>query len=83
MIWAILVGAAAGFLAGHILRGEGYGAIGNIVLGILGGVVGDFLFGLAGLGPTGIIGELIAATVGAVILVYFFGKRRHGGRSDE
>lgn len=83
MIWAILIGAAAGFLAGQILRGEGYGAIGNIFLGILGGVVGDFLFGLAGFHTTGLIGELIAATVGAILLVYLFGKRRHGGRSDD
>lgn len=80
MIWTILIGAAAGFLAGQILRGEGYGAIGNIILGVLGGVIGDFLFGLAGLGPTGLAGELISATVGAVLLVYLFGRRRHGGR---
>ena len=82
MIMAILIGALAGFLAGRILRGEGYGAIGNIVLGILGGFTGNFLFGLAGLGPTGILGEIIAATVGAILLVYLFGSRRHGGRAD-
>lgn len=80
MLWTILIGAAAGYLAGHILRGRGYGAIGNIFLGVLGGVLGDFLFGLAGLGPTGFIGELISATVGAVLLVFLFGRRRHGGR---
>jgi uncharacterized membrane protein YeaQ/YmgE (transglycosylase-associated protein family) len=81
MIWAILIGAAAGYLAGHILRGRGYGAIGNIVLGILGGVIGDLIFGLAGLGPNGLIADLIAATLGAVLLVYLFGKKHHGGRA--
>ncbi|MCJ9428600.1 GlsB/YeaQ/YmgE family stress response membrane protein [Kordiimonas marina] len=80
MLWTILIGAVAGFLAGHILRGEGFGAIGNIVLGILGGIVGKLLFGVLGLGPTGMIGQIIAGVVGAVILVLVFGStkaRRH------
>lgn len=83
MIWALIIGAIVGFLAGHILRGEGYGAIGNIILGIFGGLVGGFLFGIIGLGPTGLIGEIISGTVGAVILVYFFGNKHHGGKSDD
>ncbi|MEX0299476.1 MAG: GlsB/YeaQ/YmgE family stress response membrane protein [Kordiimonas sp.] len=83
MIWTLIIGAIVGFLAGHILRGEGYGAIGNIILGIFGGLVGGFLFGIIGLGPTGLIGEIISGTVGAVILVYFFGNKRHGGKSDD
>jgi uncharacterized membrane protein YeaQ/YmgE (transglycosylase-associated protein family) len=83
MITTILVGALVGFLAGHILRGEGYGALGNIILGILGGVVGGLLFKILGLPPSSLIGKIISGTVGAVILVYFFGKRKHGGRSDD
>lgn len=83
MIWAIIIGATAGFLAGKILRGEGYGALGNIILGLLGGLVGSILFGLLGLGPTGLIGEIISGTVGAVILVYFFGNKRQGGTADD
>ncbi len=77
IIGSILIGAAAGYLAGNILRGRGYGAIGNIILGIFGGLIGDFLFGIVGLGPTGLAGDLIAATVGSVILVFAFGKKRH------
>lgn len=83
MIWSILIGAAAGYFAGHILRGRGYGALGNIVLGVLGGILGDLLFGALGLGPHSVIGDLIAATVGSVILVYFFGKKHHGGREAD
>lgn len=83
MIYSILIGALAGFLAGHILRGEGYGAIGNIVLGILGGLVGGFAFSLIGFHSDGIIADIISGTVGAVALVYFFGNRRQGGRSDD
>ena len=81
-MWTILIGGLAGFLAGQILRGEGYGILGNIILGLLGGVIGGFLFSIAGLGPTGLIGEIISRTVGAIILVYFFRKRRHGGRAE-
>ncbi|WP_417459959.1 GlsB/YeaQ/YmgE family stress response membrane protein [Kordiimonas sp.] len=80
MISTIILGALVGFLTGHIMRGEGFGAIGNIVLGIFGGIVGRFLFGMIGLGPTGLIGDIIAGVVGAVILVYVFGetrRRRH------
>jgi len=80
MIGSILIGALAGYLAGHILRGKGYGALGNIILGIFGGLIGDFLFGILGFGSTGLAGDIIAATVGSVILVFAFGKSRH--RSD-
>ncbi len=84
MIGSILIGALAGYLAGHILRGKGYGALGNIILGIFGGLIGDFLFGILGLGPTGLAGDIIAATVGSVILVFAFGKsRRHGEPEDD
>ncbi len=83
IIGSILIGAAAGYLAGQILRGKGYGAIGNIILGIFGGLIGDFLFGIVGLGPTGLAGDLIAATVGSVILVYAFGRNRNHGEPDD
>lgn len=82
MIGAILIGALAGYLAGHILRGRGYGAFGNIILGVFGGLIGDFLFGIIGLGPTGIVGDIIAATVGSVILVFAFGKKRQKHEDD-
>jgi uncharacterized membrane protein YeaQ/YmgE (transglycosylase-associated protein family) len=83
MISTIIVGALVGFLAGHIIRGEGFGALGNIILGIFGGIVGKFLFGMLGLGPNGLIADIIAGVVGAVILVFAFGetrRRRHNRR---
>ncbi len=83
IIGSILIGAAAGYLAGHILRGKGYGALGNIILGIFGGLIGDFLFNILGLGPTGLAGDLIAATVGSVILVFAFGKKRNRAEPEE
>ena len=69
IIW-ILVGMVAGWLAGVVMKGGGYGVLVDIILGILGGFVGGWLFGLMGIWPGGgLIGSIIVAFVGAVILV--------------
>lgn len=82
LIWTLLVGAFAGFLAGHILRGRGYGALANTVLGVLGSILAGIFLWLVGFHTHSIIADVVAATAGAVALVYFFGSRRHGGRGD-
>jgi uncharacterized membrane protein YeaQ/YmgE (transglycosylase-associated protein family) len=64
------VGLIAGWAAGKIMKGSGYGALGDIVLGILGGIVGGWLLGLLGLySGGGIIPSIITAIIGAVVLV--------------
>jgi len=70
LIITLLIGALAGWLAGKIMKGKGFGAIGNMVVGILGAVLGGFLFGLLGISAGGFIGSLITATVGAIVLLY-------------
>lgn len=66
----IIVGLIAGWLAGQVMTGGGYGMLVDIILGILGGIVGGWVFGLLGIWPVGrIIGSIIVAFVGAVILV--------------
>ena len=66
----LLVGAVAGWLAGQIVKGYGFGLLGNIVVGIVGAVVAGFLMPRLGLGiPAGILGSIIYATVGAVLLL--------------
>jgi len=66
----IVVGLIAGWLAGQVMKGGGYGVLVDIILGILGGFVGGWIFGLLGLGAGGgMIGSIIVAFVGAVILV--------------
>ena len=66
----LLVGAVAGWLAGQIVKGYGFGLIGNIVVGIVGAFLAGFLLPRAGLGvPAGILGSIIFATVGAVVLL--------------
>jgi uncharacterized membrane protein YeaQ/YmgE (transglycosylase-associated protein family) len=66
----IIVGLIAGWLAGQVMKGGGYGVIVDIILGIVGGILGGWIFGMLGIWPAGgIIGSLIVAFVGAVILV--------------
>ena len=78
IIIALLIGAVAGWLAGLIVRGGGFGLIGNIVVGIVGALVANWLlsgFNLApGAGP--IVGSIIYATIGAVILLLVIGLIR-------
>ena len=70
LIWTIVIGILAGFLAGKIMRGKGYGIVVDLFLGILGSVLGGFIFGLLGLYAAGLIGRLVVATVGAVFLIW-------------
>ncbi len=68
----LIIGAAAGWLAGVIVKGRGFGVLGDIVIGIIGAFLGGFLliaFGLAGLVGAGVISAILVATVGAVILL--------------
>jgi uncharacterized membrane protein YeaQ/YmgE (transglycosylase-associated protein family) len=67
------VGLAAGWLAGKMLRGQGFGALGNIVVGVIGALLGRLIFGVVGLAPTHLVGQLIVATVGAVALILIVG----------
>jgi uncharacterized membrane protein YeaQ/YmgE (transglycosylase-associated protein family) len=70
MIYWIIVGLIAGWLAGLVMKGGGYGILVDIILGILGGLLGGWLFGRLGIWPAGgMLGSIIVAFVGAVILV--------------
>jgi uncharacterized membrane protein YeaQ/YmgE (transglycosylase-associated protein family) len=68
-IWFILIGIAAGWLAGQIMKGGGFGLIGDLVVGVIGAVLGGFLFGLLQIEAVGLLGSLITATVGAIVLI--------------
>jgi uncharacterized membrane protein YeaQ/YmgE (transglycosylase-associated protein family) len=69
IVWFLLIGLAAGWLAGKITRGAGFGLIGNLVVGVVGALVGGFLLRLLGLTTLGLWGNLVSATVGAVVLL--------------
>lgn len=69
MIRAIIVGLIAGWLAGKMMRGYGYGALADILLGLIGGVIGSLVFGVFGLHAAHAIGSITVSTVGALLLV--------------
>ena len=73
LVYFLIIGAIAGWLAGQIMKGSGFGAVGNIVVGVVGAPIGGFLFRLLGFLPMGLIAQLISATVGAVILLWLVG----------
>jgi len=70
LIWWIVVGLIAGWAAGKIMKGTGYGTLGDIVLGIVGAVVGGWLLSLLGVYAGGLIGTILVAIVGAVFLIW-------------
>ena len=72
LIVALAIGAVAGWLAGLLVQGTGFGLLGDIVIGIVGALITSVLFPKLGIGLTfggGLIGAIVAATIGAVILL--------------
>ena len=69
----LLVGAIAGWLAGVIVKGHGFGLVGNIIVGIVGAFIAGWLLPSLGLGLTGIVGSIVYALIGAVILLVIIG----------
>ncbi|MCK7558520.1 GlsB/YeaQ/YmgE family stress response membrane protein [Chitinophaga sedimenti] len=65
-LWFILIGAAAGWLAGLIVKGQGMGCLGNILLGIVGGVLGGWIFRQLHLAPAG---TFVTAFAGAFVIL--------------
>ncbi len=70
MIYTILMGGAAGYLAGQIMKGKGFGILMNVFVGVAGSIFGRIIFRIIGISlGGGIIGNLLTATIGAVLLV--------------
>lgn len=70
LIILLLIGAAAGFLAGLIVKGYGFGTIGNIIVGVAGAFFAGWLLPQLGLFPgSAIVGQIVSATIGAVLLL--------------
>jgi uncharacterized membrane protein YeaQ/YmgE (transglycosylase-associated protein family) len=70
-IWFLIIGAIAGWLAGLVMKGRGFGLLGDIIVGIIGAFLGGWLFGKLGVSfGGGLAGSLIVAFLGAVILLF-------------
>jgi uncharacterized membrane protein YeaQ/YmgE (transglycosylase-associated protein family) len=70
-LYYLLIGLAAGWLAGQVLKGHDFGLLGNLVVGVVGAFLGAWLFALAGITSYGLFGALVWATVGAIALLLF------------
>lgn len=78
-LWYILIGLAAGWLGSLIVKGNGSGLILNLVIGVIGSLLGGWLLSLIGLVGNGMLWTLLSATVGAIVLlliVSLFTRRR-------
>jgi uncharacterized membrane protein YeaQ/YmgE (transglycosylase-associated protein family) len=76
----VVIGLLAGWLAGKLSRGRGFGCITNVILGLIGAVIGGWIFSRLGIEAWGFLGSLAAATVGAVVLVAVAGLFASGER---
>ena len=79
ILWFILIGIAAGWLAGMIMKGGGYGLIGDLIVGVIGALLGGYIFRLLGVSTTSMLGSLVTATIGAIVLIFLLrliGRKR-------
>ena len=70
LIWFLIIGIIAGWLAGKVMRGRGFGIIGDLIVGIIGAFIGGWVFGLIGIHAGGAIGSIITAFAGALLLLF-------------
>jgi len=80
LVVILLVGIVAGWLAGQIMRGVGFGLVGDLILGIIGAFIGSWLLPQLGIRlGTGLVAAIINATIGALILLFILGLVGRGG----
>jgi uncharacterized membrane protein YeaQ/YmgE (transglycosylase-associated protein family) len=70
LIWVVVIGLLAGWLAGEITKGRGFGLLGDLIVGVIGSLLGSFVFGTLGIYAEGLVGRLILSVIGAVLLLY-------------
>jgi len=73
LVWFLLIGLVVGWLAGLIMKGRGFGIIGNIVVGVVGALLGGWLADVTGVISYSALGDFVTALVGAVVLVGLIG----------
>ena len=69
LLYFLIIGLAAGWLAGQFVKGSSFGLVGDLFVGCVGAILGGFLFRIIGLKSTYFIGSLITATVGALVFI--------------
>ena len=79
-LWSILIGIEAGWLASQIMKGRSSGILTNLIMGIIGAILGGVIFDAVGLQAVNSLGRLISATVGAIVLILLLRILRGGPR---
>lgn len=73
ILYAIVIGAVAGWLAGQLMKGGGFGLLWNIIIGVIGGIVGSWLLGQLGMSigtGTSWLNDLLTGLIGAIVLLF-------------
>lgn len=80
LLGSVIVGILAGAIAGWLVKGSGFGLTANLIVGLVGSVLGGRIYGLLGLSAGSTFGVLIMSVVGAVALLWIvsFVKKRMG-----
>jgi len=73
IITMLVIGGVAGWLAGLVMKGAGFGILGNVIVGIIGGFIGGWLLSLVNIGMSGTIGTILGSVLGAVVLLFIVG----------
>lgn len=70
ILWFLIIGVLAGWIAGKLFKGGGFGLVGNLIVGVLGAVIGGFIFDLLGVAAFGLLGKLVMSVIGALVLLF-------------
>lgn len=79
LLYYIIIGLLAGWLAGRIMKEPRMGLAGNLLIGVIGAIIGAYIFEFFGISTGGIVGALVSAVIGAVILLYLIQTIRKAG----
>jgi uncharacterized membrane protein YeaQ/YmgE (transglycosylase-associated protein family) len=72
----LLIGLAAGWLAGRIMKSGSSGLVGDMIVGVIGAILGGWLFDVLGISVGGLLGSLVTALIGAIVLLYLLRMMR-------
>lgn len=70
ILWSIIIGIIAGFIAGRIMRGSGFGMLVNLLVGLVGSILGGCIYSLLGFSSGGKLGMLLMSVIGSVVLLW-------------
>ncbi|MCS6906784.1 MAG: GlsB/YeaQ/YmgE family stress response membrane protein [Anaerolineales bacterium] len=70
LLWFVVIGFIAGWVATRLMRKSSFGLLGNVIVGVLGAVIGGYIFDVLRISASGLLGSLVTAIVGAVVLLY-------------